>query len=275
MNISELHYQGFFFGAESVLPTFPNCDTLDIVAGRAMPWIPITLTNFPALKNFNLSVSRFHTFPGFGGPAVIDPPELGGAGVCPLLKVYWGPCQILHLLPISQLLRLSIDACEPDDFRAEMQSISKSNDIRYLDITFSGYLSSFRGLFDIFSDLNVLQVTMLRRLFPEEDDQAARKLAVVYTLLDDLPSSLPQHLVRLAISWKVDEALDMPDIPDLPKQRDDIVAKCPTLETLWVHCANFAYVWSKLPDGTEGAVTGGPDIAAQVLPHFDWLFSNQ
>ncbi|KAJ7625354.1 hypothetical protein DFH06DRAFT_743487 [Mycena polygramma] len=196
--------------------------------------------------------------------------ELGDTKFCPLLERYYGPCVVLPFLSFSAMTNLTLEACEPDEFLANMRSIgSKCTQLWYIKLSFMGYLSSLRDITDLFSEseVKILQVAVEPRSWmsagPPDDPQMAVRF------FESLPFSLPQHITKLAIDWEFGEPVDL---PDMNKLKDDIVAQRPTLKTLWIHCGQSAFVWGEMPDGKESIASGGPAFAANIRGGFDIFF---
>ncbi|KAJ6525227.1 hypothetical protein DFH09DRAFT_1371933 [Mycena vulgaris] len=259
MDISDLVDHSFFYKS---LTRFPNVHTLNITLGRIMGSQHLTqLSKFPAVKD--LTLTEWYTLVGgmtHHNPLPV-PSEPGSSRVCPLLINYTGPCELLPFLPLSGMRHLTIDMCDWDTFLA---AISTANNIDYLKITFGHFITSLGNLGDILPDLRILLLTIIRRRFPLLDDYG-----LAYSFMDDLPSSLPPNIAKLAINWEFEDAVDP---PDLLKLKDAIVSQRPTLKTLWVHCADFVYVWAEMADGHQSTISGGPDVAATLLPTFEHIF---
>ncbi|KAJ7134832.1 hypothetical protein C8R44DRAFT_870418 [Mycena epipterygia] len=265
IDMSQSH-DASLFDLQSELPSFPNVYSVHIVLGSMLaPRHLIPLSKFPGVED--LTLTKFYA----GGIlshalTVAAPPELGGAGVCPLLKQYAGPHEILHILPMSGLRQLTLDPCAIDSFLVAMQSIPKPISIVYLEMTAIGSVASLDGFSDLFPHLNFLLLTVNcgggMMIDAATDSQA-------YAFLNDVGPSLPQHLVKLAINFKFDEGIDP---PDLEKLKDGILAQRPTLKTLWIHSEHFVYVWAEMPDGVRSRITGGPGLAVGFAPDFTHFF---
>ncbi|KAJ7677434.1 hypothetical protein B0H17DRAFT_1079159 [Mycena rosella] len=252
LEMSTRFYQIFFSGIHSSIPCFPNVHTLSIELGRlAAPLHLIPLSKFPAVQCLDLTGVYIRGYlPAF--------PELDGPGYCPLLVDYTGPYHILPLLHFSNLRCLTIDICNLGNFLETICSISKPNNIELLDITLNNSVPSLGSLRDLLPDLKELLLTIVHYPY----------LSVAHLLLDDLPSSLPPNIIKLAIKWQFAEVL----VPSLPELKDDIVSQRPTLKTLWIHCPGFVYVWAKMPDGEHSTIIGGTKAAERLLLEFERLF---
>ncbi|KAJ7451545.1 hypothetical protein FB451DRAFT_1283545 [Mycena latifolia] len=261
LGVSEALDQDFFFGAHSSVPRFPNVHTLRIDLRRwTEPSHLFSLSKFPAVKSLTLA----HWLGLSLDPPDLSP-ELHGSGICPLLVDYTGPYQILKFIPFSNLRTLTIDRCNLNAFIAAIHPISKPNNIDYLEMTLDKIVPSLGSLSARFPVVKTLLLN-----FAHSGTVATDHYGPVCTLLNDLPSSLPPNIAKLALNWDFHRAVDP---PDLHKFKDDVLSRRPTLKALWIRCYCFAYVWSEMPDGHQTTITGGPEVAASILPDFDRLFN--
>ncbi|KAJ6462030.1 hypothetical protein C8R47DRAFT_1225657 [Mycena vitilis] len=257
-NVSGSHNQEFF--EDPSIPCFPNVVTLDLATGRPVaPRHVAFLSKFPGVKDVALRVMPdWHT----------NLRELEDTRFCPLLERYYGPCVVLPFLSFSAMTNLTVETCESDEFIANMRAIgSKCTKLWYAKLSFTGYLSSLRNITDLFSEseVKILRVAVGPRSWigPPDDPQTA------VSFFESLPSSLPEHITKLAIDWEFREPVDL---PDMKKLKDDILAQRPSLKTLWIHCGQSAFVWAEMPDGTESIASGGSDFAAIIRGGFDIFF---
>ncbi|KAJ6585221.1 hypothetical protein B0H19DRAFT_1250098 [Mycena capillaripes] len=167
------------------------------------------------------------------------------------------------------MTNLAVMSCNPNGFLAQLSLQSKATKIWYLDLSFMGYMSSLRGLSDLFSesDVKIFRISIARRSWMDIEPENDPQMAV--TFFESLPSSLPQQIVKLAINWEFTEPVKLPDMKEL---KDAIRAQHPSLKTLWIHCGHCALVWGEMPDGTESIAYGGPDFAAKIRDGFEMFF---
>ncbi|KAF8171951.1 hypothetical protein K438DRAFT_185590 [Mycena galopus ATCC 62051] len=163
LDLSEMGYQGFFRGLQPRVPCFPNVQALDIAVGRrSIASVHVNpLAKFPRVRD--LALTKWHQYDTFGG-ITMDFSELGDTKYCPLLERYFGPVAVLPFLPVSTLTDITIEPCEPADFLIKMRAVEwKPTSLRYLRVSFMGYLTSLRDLTDIFADVTILRVAIAGR----------------------------------------------------------------------------------------------------------------
>ncbi|KAF7346594.1 hypothetical protein MSAN_01887600 [Mycena sanguinolenta] len=141
LDVSRVRYASSFIDSQlSIPPCFPNVRNLRITLGS---YNVSPLGKFPGVRN--LVVIGSGVIPGG-----MNLDNLGHTKYCPSLETYCGPAAILPSLHIDALEQLTVEDCEPGDFLAKMRTVnSKPTNVKYLRISFKGYLSSLRGLTDV------------------------------------------------------------------------------------------------------------------------------
>ncbi|KAF8171937.1 hypothetical protein K438DRAFT_185193 [Mycena galopus ATCC 62051] len=187
LDLSGMHYQGYFHDLQPHVPCFPNVQVLDIAVGRPMASCHVNaLAKFPGVKD--LALIKWRQMPGLA----VDFSELSDTQYCPLLERYFGPVAVLPFLPVPTLTNMTVEPCEPVDFLAKMHAVqSKHTSVRYLRVTLMGYLTSLRDLTDIFPNVTILRTTIEGRPWistaPEDDPQKASEIALVVHIASSHP----------------------------------------------------------------------------------------
>jgi hypothetical protein len=85
----------------------------------------------------------------------------------------------------------------------------------------------------------------------------------------------PPSLTRVGISWECYEEfyneLSAYIVPDFPKLRDALVARCPELNWLWFDGYYFMFEWrNPMPDGTvkEASEKDFSTCSGRLRPHW-------
>ncbi|KAJ6454323.1 hypothetical protein C8R45DRAFT_1222816 [Mycena sanguinolenta] len=258
-----------------IIPSFPNVHTLTTNTRT------ITLSqNLPFMSKFpRIRILKLPSQPG----ARVETVSLEARAVFPQLEEYYGPCHALSLfLAAATLRRVQTEyTTSPEHFLTRIQVVQGLK-ITSLNVT-SERLdnTAFNRIVDALPQLTELLLTLFvdytYTLFedwldddaePPEDEilHGKRKtywdgircgftLSAFFPKLADAPF-LPPGLKRLAINWECLERdsnqCSLYKLPDFPRLRDALVARCPGLRWLWFHGVYFAFEWRDV--NTDGTV---------------------
>ncbi|KAJ6546738.1 hypothetical protein DFH09DRAFT_1506489 [Mycena vulgaris] len=207
------------------------------------------LSKFPAVQTLTMD---------WGGAD----PTVHISGLLPALTEYTGPCSTLRLfLPRGTLTHLATTRCLPADFLTQLEGIGLPHNIPSLDLNFADFdRAALDKLCRFFPRLTDLQITIF---FGGEDgafsDDANPEPTTFCHALATSPA-LPPTLKNIAISWYYEgedyyENVPPVDESDFARLRDALVARCPTLTSLWFDGHEFLFRWRKGLDGTVNEAT--------------------
>ncbi|KAJ7636759.1 hypothetical protein FB45DRAFT_449624 [Roridomyces roridus] len=252
-------------GALSItqIPIFPHVQKLWVSMGENQPsYYHAILSKFPAVRSVRV-VSQ--------GP---ETNNIRTSAILPALEEYYGGIQPLPLfLAAESLHRVQISSVRPEHLIARFHGglggrITALN----VDLTMLS-IQIFRDLVEQLPELRELLIrhrTKLRVMFTEKISykrippdlvldgraqgyykvRAGFKPSEFFLALANVPF-LPPTLERLVILYDYLPSLgsfsfDIPcgyTVSDFPKMRDDLVARCPGLNYLWLHGIYFRYAW--------------------------------
>ncbi|KAJ7480680.1 hypothetical protein FB451DRAFT_1171276 [Mycena latifolia] len=235
------------------LPSFPRVHKVSMpgwVISGDMRLTLAFLSKFPAVEVLTLQPC------GPPGPG----PGVQASQLFPRLRKYSGPCHTLTVfLALPTLTCLTVYDCSPRDFIVQLEGIRTPSELTSLTLSFTTYYPSL----DTF---NIATFNMICGFFPrlaelridivQETIEAAVNSVVTNFLatLAKVPV-LPPTLKYFYLSWTFDGSDEFEDpppidkLPDFAELRDALLARCPSLASLWLDGGDFLFRWRKSLDG--------------------------
>ncbi|KAJ7743382.1 hypothetical protein B0H16DRAFT_1693528 [Mycena metata] len=163
----------------------------------------------------------------------------------PPLTEYTGPIWTLRtFLCLPTLTHLAIGFVSAPELLTELQSIGAQSTVTSLWVSVVSFTNPLLiALCDFFPALTRLRVEVR-----DYQDTGEQKIDV---FLDSLAKStpLPPHLTQLALAWSTRQT-DMKS-PIYPKFRQELTARYPAVDAVWLCFYNGMLLWRKTPDRDE------------------------